>query len=599
MMNPSKAFSLKLITVVLLILISGTFGYYLIEDDWSLNESFYMTIITITTVGFGEIRELSPAGRLFTVVLIITGWTTVAVTLAHFARAIVESGVKGGIAKKKMQRRISKMKDHYIVCGFGRIGGSICEEIDRKGLPFVVIELDKDLVAEADEKNYNVLRADATTDATLKEAGVSAAEGVVATLGADKDNLFITLAARELNPKIFIISRSEETGVEDRILRAGADIVVSPMKLGGQQIAQLIVREKLASSETTISQHVSTALGFALTVFRNEEDGPRTVSEALERSGSLTAVALKHEDGSVELSPLPDKILSPKDSLVLLTRDSLAERESVGRGIYSKKILLADDHKALRLLFARKIGAAGYEIITAADGEEALELAREHQPDLVVLDVMMPEKTGYDVCRTIKEIPEMRDTPVILYSAMESDDFFRKGKESGADVCIRKTNRSSELLNKIDKLLYERPEEVSIDSKILKRAHSPVDSETGVEKSGSIVLDPNQILKTTGRDLELVREILEVFLEDTPRQLKNLEMAFAEENSEHVVHIAHSLKGASASMGFIELRDITAEIEGGARGGKLVESRGRMKILHQAFDRLKAELESIDWDTIG
>jgi voltage-gated potassium channel len=140
-----------------------------------------------------------------------------------------------------MDRKIAGLKDHYVVCGFGRIGNIICAELQRAGIEFVIIEKDPTLVQAADCLGYLVVEGDATSDTSLRAAGITKARGVIAVLNSDADNLFISLAAREMNPDIKIIARGEEPATENRLLRAGADVVVSPLKLGGQQIARMVL----------------------------------------------------------------------------------------------------------------------------------------------------------------------------------------------------------------------------------------------------------------------------------------------------------------------------------------------------------------------
>jgi len=584
--------TLKLCVLFLFVLLFGTFGYYFIEDGWSFVDAFYMTIITITTVGFGEIHPLSSNGRMFTVVLIVLGWGTVAVFAAHFARVIIESELTGLFAKKKMSRRILKMDNHYVVCGFGRIGGSICAELEVRDVPFVVLELDEDLVALAEQKNYCVVRGDATTDACLRQAGVERAAGVVAALAHDKDNLFISLAARELNPRILIISRSEEPGVEDRILRAGADIVVSPMKLGGQQIAELIVRQTSSDSEAVPDAYAPAILGFSLRLFRPPGDEITTVARAIEEAGALAAVAIKHEDGSVQANPPRSMEVSPFDSLVMVVQDISMEQEPITREAESKKILLADDHKALRLLFSRKIRAAGHEVFTAEDGIEALRLAEEHTPDLVVLDVTMPGKDGYEVCKELRQMARFRDVPIIMYSATETDLFFALGKEAGADLCVRKTSKSSELLAEIDRLL-----EGSGPVAVAPQQDDPEEPRSGPVATRAF--DPARMIELTDGDLALIEELVGVFLEDTPHRMDDLKQAIVEGDAERAIREAHSIKGTAGNMGCTELQQLTLEIEKDVRGGDLEGGRAKMPGLVEAYARLEAELRAATWEDVG
>ncbi|MFC1510215.1 potassium channel family protein [Candidatus Omnitrophota bacterium] len=224
------------------VLIIGTFGYILIENDWSLLDAIYMTVITITTVGFTETNTLSDAGRVFTIILIFCGWTTVAILLSFVTKAIVSKEISGFLGRKNMHKEISNLKNHYIICGYGRIGSFICHDLIDKNIELVVVEIKEDLIKSAERKGLLVLTGNATLDEVLLEAGIKKARGLVATLTEDAHNLFISLAARELNPDIHIISRCEEFGVQKRIRRGGANVVVSPLQVGAKHIADLIVK---------------------------------------------------------------------------------------------------------------------------------------------------------------------------------------------------------------------------------------------------------------------------------------------------------------------------------------------------------------------
>lgn len=310
------------------VLLFGSLGYLVIEPGWSLIDAFYMTVITITTVGFGEIRRLTPAGRIFTVLVIFSGWTTLAFTGAKLAKLIIENEINMFFGRKKMHNTIMKMRDHYIVCGFGRIGRSVCEALSELEIPFVVIEIEESSTASAEKKGYCILRGNATEDDLLKEAGLERARGIVAALNSDARNLFISLAARELNPDIFIISRCEESGVEHRILQGGANMVVSPLNLGGRHIAELIkqhYRRVLDDSSVDPRGRAADLLGFSLKILQQPEKKIRTVEDAVRSTGALTAVAVLHADRSIDLNPAEHEKLEDTDSVVLLVRDKPAK----------------------------------------------------------------------------------------------------------------------------------------------------------------------------------------------------------------------------------------------------------------------------------
>jgi len=578
--------SLQIILFLFFILVIGCGGYLIIEDDWSVFDAIYMTIITITTVGYGETKELTNYGRLFTIFLIILGFGAMAMFTTQFARFIIESEIKGLFVGRKIMRKLKKMKNHFIVCGFGRIGSSICSELTKKGLDFVVIEINEKLVQEAEKKNYCAIKGNATADSSLKEAAIDRCAGLVAALSADADNLFISLSARELNPKILIVSRGEEPGVEDRILRAGADIVVSPITLGGQQIAHLLSQTNVASSYDLTKEEQNSLLGFALRIYRSSKEEVCTVAEIKEESNALNIIAIKHEDGSIETNFSNDMEISPHDSVVIVKHNEVKQQKTITKEKDNKKILIADDHKALRLLFTRKISAGGHDVITAEDGDEAVVQAMKHKPDLIILDVMMPNRNGYEACITMKATPELNNIPIILYSADESQEFITKGKNAGADACIRKTSKSSDLLSKIDEFLYkpkQRIEELEKEEE---------------EESEKIIFDPTELFELVEGDVDLIKDTIEIFMNEIPGQLSKIKESLSNENIQLIKEEAHSIKGAAASTGCIEIQELAFDIEQAAKNNKLDQCKNMTESLEKAFERMQNTFKDYDWNDL-
>lgn len=310
-MSQARHFTLLILVFVSFLLMLGTIGYRSLEPHWSLSEAFYMTVITVSTVGFAEIQPLSPQGRWFTVVLIFLGLFAISVIGAHAARLLIDSEIKNVLGRKRMKKEISSLKDHYVVCGYGRIGSMICAELQEAGVLFAVVEKDDALVEQAEKGGCLVLRGDATNDSVLHEVGIERAQGVVAALNSDAHNLFISLAAREINAGIKIIARGEEVGSENRMLRAGANVVVSPLKLGGRQIARMIVDDQRPNSPT--SPYESTDL--VLQQICPGDDLALTVDELMRQAHGLLAVAVERSDGRTEMRPDGNTRLESQDTL--------------------------------------------------------------------------------------------------------------------------------------------------------------------------------------------------------------------------------------------------------------------------------------------
>jgi voltage-gated potassium channel len=232
---------LKIVTSALLLLtVAGTAGFHFIEG-WSWFDSFYMVVITLSTIGYQEVHTLSHAGRVFNTVLIISGVALVFLLIGALTQALLEFELVKVFGKRRMQREVANLKNHYIICGAGRVGNSVAQELGRKPCPFVVIESDEKSAAELDPQ-WLVLTGDAASEKTLRDAGVVQAIGLVAATTTDATNIYIVLTARSLNPRLKIIARASEDRAAKHLKTAGADVVISPYAAAGHRIAQSFLR---------------------------------------------------------------------------------------------------------------------------------------------------------------------------------------------------------------------------------------------------------------------------------------------------------------------------------------------------------------------
>jgi voltage-gated potassium channel len=231
----------KAVLLLVTIIIVGTAGYMIIEHA-GLLDSFYMVIITITTIGYGEVFTLGTGGEIFTLVLIVAGVGTMGYTLVSAVEFMIENSVSGMMGRRKMRKEIEDMLGHYVLCGYGRVGQHIAGDLKDAGASFVIIEQDPSAAERAREQGYLVIKADATHDETLWEAGIENAKGLVTALSSDAENLYITLTARELCPHLFIVSRCDIEGSESKLRRAGADRVISPHSIGGRRMAAMLLK---------------------------------------------------------------------------------------------------------------------------------------------------------------------------------------------------------------------------------------------------------------------------------------------------------------------------------------------------------------------
>ena len=239
MMDSKKLrYSLLMLTGIIAF---GTCGYYFVEH-MPLFEAFYMTIITLSTVGFGEVSPLSHAGRAITVIIIVLGISVGAYTIGALVRALVEGELLQIFGRRKVQKQVAGLKNHFIICGFGRIGRIICSELHADDIDFVVIEQNPSVIEQIEARKYLYLEMDATTEEALVQAGIKAAKGIVTAVDSDANNVFITMNAKSLRPDVFVLARATEEKNEAKLFRAGANRVVSPYLIGGRRIAQMLKR---------------------------------------------------------------------------------------------------------------------------------------------------------------------------------------------------------------------------------------------------------------------------------------------------------------------------------------------------------------------
>ena len=301
------------------ILISvGTLGFYVIGgDEWSLIDSFYMTIFTITTVGFGEVHPLNDLGRLWTSFVIVFGVSGFLYMLSEIGAELVEFRVYKENQKK---RKIRKMKNHYIICGYGRMGAVIARELHEKNYFFVVVEIDQDKVDKISALGYQSILGDATIEKTLEEAGIHKAAGIVVCLNNDPDNLFVTLTARSLNHDAFLVSRCSQINNKPKLKQAGANKVVNPYTAGGHRMAELLISPELEDTVSlSLSQGiVDLAIDEVNLTNLNSFHGVKIKDSTIREEFNLIIVGLVNGDGSYEINPDPELMLSAEHTIMVM-----------------------------------------------------------------------------------------------------------------------------------------------------------------------------------------------------------------------------------------------------------------------------------------
>lgn len=322
-----------LLALVLLgaVLALGTVGYMLVEG-WTAWDSFYMTLITVATIGYGEVHTLDRAGQVYTSVLILGGVGTVAYSFTLLGAQLVESGLyQRWEEKRRLAHMLDDLKNHFIVCGYGRIGAIIVDEFHRQHIPYVVIDRDPEKVHAVMERGGLAVEADASREEVLKRLGVDHARGLIAAVGTDAENVYTVLSARLLRQDLFIISRAETEDARRKLKRAGADRIVSPYQMGGLHIAQTALRPavvdflQLASSgnlELTMEQvRVEPSSSLA---------GTSILSANLRQRFGIVVIGILRADGRMEFNPEPNTQIMAGDHLVVLGRPSgLKDLESI------------------------------------------------------------------------------------------------------------------------------------------------------------------------------------------------------------------------------------------------------------------------------
>ena len=302
--------------LLFLVLAIGTIGYTLIEG-WSFFDSFYMTLITMTTIGYTEVHSLSKAGRFFNISLIIFGVGVVAYTASNLIRFVLEGEIQKALGRRKMEKMIHNMRDHYIICGYGRMGSIICRELKSNKVPFVVIEKDH-VELDADDDTL-IIFGDATKDELLKEARIDAAKGLISVLSTDADNLYVVLSARGLNAGLQIVVRAGDEGAEIKLLRAGADRVISPYYIGGLSMAHSVLKPSVVEFMEVATRSGNLDLQMEEIIVRQ---GSKYVGLRLDESNigsdlGIIIVAIKKAEG-MNFNPAKKTIIDAGDTLIAL-----------------------------------------------------------------------------------------------------------------------------------------------------------------------------------------------------------------------------------------------------------------------------------------
>ncbi|MEP6742252.1 MAG: potassium channel protein [bacterium] len=311
----------------------GAIGFHLIEG-WSILDSLYAAAQTVTTVGYGDVTPATRSGRLFATVFMLAGVGVVLYALTTTVHAIVQSELVATFGERRQSRKMSKLRNHFIICGAGRVGSHLVRTLLNSNEDFVVIERDSQRVAELTDLGVILLVRDATLEETLREAGVGVARGLAACLPNDADNVYVVLTARDLNPKLHIVARAAEEQAEAKLIRAGANRVVAPTIIGGHRMAMALTKPAV---DDFIGSITANKLGLAFEELKVDAASPlvgRKLRETTIRSAlDIVVVSIRRADGQILFNPSGDATIGSGDILIAIGHaESLIKLDSLARG---------------------------------------------------------------------------------------------------------------------------------------------------------------------------------------------------------------------------------------------------------------------------
>lgn len=297
-------------------------------EGWSMSDAVFMTAITISSVGYGEVQPLTSHGRVITIFTIIFGITSAGYMAGNFVRMLVEGEMSKRFGRKKVEKTITGLKNHYIICGYGRIGKFIARELIKNKEKFLVIDNDPEHIGELENTDIPYLLLDARDEYTLRRAGIMRAKGLVTAVMSDADNVFITLSAKMLRPDIFVLARASEMKNEKKLLSAGANRVVSPYMIGGMRMAQMLIRPTVVDFIDIATMDDKLGLRMEESRIRTKSSyvGKTLIESNLRKDFGVIIVLIKKHNGEMIFNPLPTEVLEENDVLVMLGKN-----EDIGR----------------------------------------------------------------------------------------------------------------------------------------------------------------------------------------------------------------------------------------------------------------------------
>jgi voltage-gated potassium channel len=316
------------LAVLIAICVVSAIGYFIIEPDHGILTAIYMMAITVSTVGYSELYGTSPTVEIWNMISILFGVSTMLVVVGMFTAMLVQGEVGRLMGGRQLESKIKRMNDHLIICGFGRLGRLLAERLAERKVPMVIVERDVSRLKDVERLHQLYVVGDATDEDTLKEAGIDSAQSLVACLANDADNVFVTLTARQMNPKLHLVARADQFSSESKLRRAGADRVISPQTIGAERIANILTRPHVVDFVDVAAKGVE----LEMEEIKVSEDSPlagKSLRESdLRRIADVMVVAIKRANGSTRFNPAAEAIMNPGDTLITIGEAGAALRLS-------------------------------------------------------------------------------------------------------------------------------------------------------------------------------------------------------------------------------------------------------------------------------
>jgi len=315
-----------LVFLVSALVIAGILGYMFIEG-WSILDALYMVVITLATVGFKEVHPLSPAGEVFTILLIVFGLITVYYVVRLLGEYLIEDKLEEHLKSKKMEKSLKALSGHYVICGFGRVGSQVAHELTKEPAEFVVVEREHTIVAECEQEGFLCVAGDTTDEAVLKRAGVMNAKGLIVCLGRDSDTVLTIITARSLNNDLFIVARANRDNTAAKLLQVGANRVVSPHQIGGFRMASFALNPEVADFLDDVQDLGNREVQIDDVIVANTSlaAGHSIATKLSNRTYGVSILAIHKPDGHAIINPIGDTVVEAGDRLILLgTKEKLS-----------------------------------------------------------------------------------------------------------------------------------------------------------------------------------------------------------------------------------------------------------------------------------